>query len=181
MTKRPISEALHQRIYATDCRGRTRTGGLEGMNLASFQTAPLCRIPLSGYVRFAGDLSRPVITLDFVGNREKMGYGPSASRGSLTGIPLGRFPAGNGGFQKKVFTCRPLSCFPCIHNTTDAISKTIKGFLRLARVLSDAGTAQRFDRSIPSQPRFAPRSIPRRNTPAAAPGNGYLAHGQSCR
>lgn len=84
-------------------------------------------------------------------------------------------------FRKEGFTYRPLSCFPCIHNTTDPISKTIKGFLRLARVLSDAGTAQRFDRSIPSQPQFAPKSIPRHNTPAAAPGNGRLARGQSCK
>ena len=181
MTKRPISEALHQRIYAAGCRGRTRTGGLEGMNLASFQTALLCRIPLSGYVRFAGDLSRPVITLDFVGNTEKSGETTVLPRAAVW--PVSRRDVSQwvmGDFRRR-FSCHPLSCFPCIHNTTDPISKTIKGFLRLARVLSDAGTAQHFDRSIPSQPRFAPRSIPRRNIPAAAPGNGCLARGQSCR
>lgn len=33
----------------TGCRGRIRTGGLEVMSLAGFQTALLCRMPLPGH------------------------------------------------------------------------------------------------------------------------------------
>lgn len=37
----------------TGCRGRIRTGGLEVMSLAGFQTALLCRMPLPGHPFYA--------------------------------------------------------------------------------------------------------------------------------